>query len=70
MQRGLLLNVVVCESTAVLELLPRENEALLVRRDPLLVLQDGWRSDSNGLKEINRIFSHVRGGGRQPGFWT
>ena len=40
-ERGLLLNVVVCERPAVLKLLPRENEALLVRRNALLVLDLG-----------------------------
>merc|ERR1712167_358719 len=34
----LLLNVIVLEGAAVLELLPGEDESLLVRRDPLLVL--------------------------------
>jgi hypothetical protein len=35
---GLLLDVVVREGTAVLELLAGEDQALLVRRDTLLVL--------------------------------
>jgi hypothetical protein len=38
MQSGLLLDVVVGESTAVFELLSGEDEALLIRRDALLVL--------------------------------
>ncbi len=38
MQRALLLDVVVRERAAVLELLAREDEALLVGRDALLVL--------------------------------
>ena len=38
MQRALLLDVVVGEGAAVLQLLPSENEALLVRGDALLVL--------------------------------
>ena len=38
MEGRLLLNVVVREGTAVLELLAGEDEALLVRRDALLVL--------------------------------
>ena len=38
MQRRLLLDVVVGERAAVLELFAGENEALLVRRDALLVL--------------------------------
>ena len=37
-QRRLLLDVVVAESTAVLELLAGEDQALLVWRDSLLVL--------------------------------
>merc|ERR1719335_1592936 len=37
-ERRLLLDVVVREGAAVLELLAREDEALLVRRDTLLVL--------------------------------
>merc|ERR1719171_2769932 len=40
-QRGLLLDVVVAERAAVLELLPGEDEPLLVRRDALLVLDLG-----------------------------
>ena len=35
---GLLLDVVICEGSAVLELLAREDETLLVRGDALLVL--------------------------------
>ena len=38
MERRLLLDVVVAERAAVLELLARENQALLVGRDALLVL--------------------------------
>ena len=38
MERGLLLDVVVRKGATVLELLAREDEALLVRRDALLVL--------------------------------
>ena len=38
MKGGLLLNVVVGESPSILELLPSENQALLVRWDTLLVL--------------------------------
>ncbi|RNC48371.1 hypothetical protein TcCL_NonESM01788 [Trypanosoma cruzi] len=37
-QRGLLLDVVVCERAAVLQLLASEDQALLVRRNALLVL--------------------------------
>jgi hypothetical protein len=40
-ERGLLLDVIVGESAAVLELLAGENQALLVRRDALLVLDLG-----------------------------
>jgi len=40
-ERGLLLDVVVLEGAAVLELLAREDEALLVRGDSLLVLDLG-----------------------------
>ncbi len=38
MERGLLLDVVVRQAAPVLELLACEDEALLVRRDALLVL--------------------------------
>ena len=41
MQRALLLDVVVRQRAAVLQLLAREDEALLVGRDPLLVLDLG-----------------------------
>merc|ERR550514_2707704 len=37
-QRALLLNVVVAEGAAVLELLPSEDQALLIGRNALLVL--------------------------------
>ena len=37
-QRRLLLDVVVRERAAILELLAREDQALLIRRDALLVL--------------------------------
>merc|ERR1712022_13141 len=43
-QRGLLLDVVVLECAAVLELLTRKDQALLVRRDALLVLDLGLDS--------------------------
>ncbi len=43
-QRALLLDVVVGESAAVLELLAREDEALLVGGDALLVLDLGVHS--------------------------
>ena len=38
MEGGLLLDVVVRERAPVLQLLPREDEALLIGRDALLVL--------------------------------
>jgi hypothetical protein len=40
-ERGLLLDVVVRQGAAVLQLLAGEDEALLVRRDALLVLDLG-----------------------------
>ena len=48
MQRGLLLDVVVRERAAVLELLAGEDEALLVGGDALLVLD-------LGLDVVNRV---------------
>ena len=41
MEGGLLLNVVVGESSAVFKLLTSEDETLLIRRDTLLVLDLG-----------------------------
>ena len=41
MECGLLLDVVVSESTAILELLASEDQALLVRRDAFLILNLG-----------------------------
>merc|ERR1719348_318084 len=41
MQRALLLDVIVGQSPAVLKLLPGEDEPLLVRGNPLLVLDLG-----------------------------
>ena len=38
MQRGVLLDVVVLESAALLKLLAGEDQALLIRRDALLIL--------------------------------
>merc|ERR1712190_205488 len=38
MERGLLLDVVVRQGTPVLQLLPSEDQTLLIRRDALLVL--------------------------------
>ena len=48
MERGLLLDVVVGEGAAVLKLLAGEDEALLVGRDALLVLD-------LGLHVVNRV---------------
>merc|ERR1711916_310607 len=49
-QGGLLLDVVVLEGAAILELLAREDEALLVRRDALLILDLGLDSlEGDGL---------------------
>jgi hypothetical protein len=48
MQSGLLLDVVVGESTAVFELLSGEDQALLIRRDALLVL-------NLALDVVNRV---------------
>ena len=42
MKRGLLLDVVVGQSSTVLQLLPSKNETLLVRRNTLLVLNLGF----------------------------
>jgi hypothetical protein len=48
MQRRFLLHVVVRKRPAVLQLLPRKNEALLVGGDPLLVLDFA-------LDHVNRV---------------
>merc|ERR1719424_476368 len=57
MERRLLLDVVVREGAAVLELLARKDEALLVGRDPLLVLD-------LGLHVLNRVRGlHLEGHG-------
>ena len=42
MQRTLLLNVVITESTPILKLLTREDQTLLIRGNPLLVLNFGF----------------------------
>ena len=47
-QRGLLLDVVVAQGAPVLQLLARKDQALLVRRDALLVLD-------LGLHALNRV---------------
>ena len=41
MKRALLLNIVIGERTSILELLARENQALLVRWDAFFVLNFG-----------------------------
>jgi len=38
MKRRLLLNIIVGESATILQLLPRKNQPLLIRRDTLLIL--------------------------------
>ena len=48
MQRALLLHIVVCQSASVLQLLAGEDQALLVRRNALLVLD-------LGLDLLNRV---------------
>jgi len=48
----LLLNVIVLQRAAVLELLTREDEALLVRGDALLVLNLGLDS-LDGVRALN-----------------
>merc|ERR1719231_544602 len=56
-QRALLLNVVVRERAAILKLLARKDQALLVRRDALLVLD-------LGLDVLNRVRRlHLQGDG-------
>merc|ERR1712167_474380 len=52
MQGRLLLDVIVLEGAAVLELLPSEDEPLLVRRDPLLVL-DLCLHSLDGVRTLN-----------------
>merc|ERR1712224_931565 len=51
-QGGLLLNIVVLQGAAVLELLTRENQALLVRGNALLVLNLGLDS-LDGVGALN-----------------
>ena len=56
MERRLLLDVVVREGAAVFKLLAREDQALLVRRDALLVL-DLW---GRGVVMVRYLFlAHV-----------
>ena len=47
MQRALLLNVVICERAAILQLFASEDEALLIWRDALLVLNFGLKGETN-----------------------
>merc|ERR1712137_938293 len=57
MERRLLLDVVVGQSTAILQLLTGENQTLLVRRDAFLVLD-------LGLHVLNRVARvHIKGDG-------
>ena len=49
-QGGLLLDVVVCQRAAVLQLLAREDQALLVGGDALLVLQGGRAGGGEGIR--------------------
>lgn len=48
MQRALLLHIVVCQSASVLQLLAGEDQALLIRRNALFVL-------NLGLDLLNRV---------------
>eukprot|EP00612_Vaucheria_litorea_P008573 CAMPEP_0171476768 /NCGR_PEP_ID=MMETSP0946-20130122/3786_1 /TAXON_ID=109269 /ORGANISM="Vaucheria litorea, Strain CCMP2940" /LENGTH=85 /DNA_ID=CAMNT_0012007091 /DNA_START=105 /DNA_END=359 /DNA_ORIENTATION=- len=58
MKCGLLLNVVVTQSPAILQLLPGKNQTLLIRRNPFLILDllldivdsvGGFDIESDGL---------------------
>ncbi len=73
MQRAVLLDVVVGESAAVLQLLAREDEALLVGGDALLVLDLGLdmrahRNFTPGTVRSKHLFAlcdgHADEGGR------
>merc|ERR1719401_1601850 len=56
-ERGLLLNVVITESTAVLQLLASKDKTLLIRGDALLILD-------LGLHIVNGVgWLHVKGDG-------
>ena len=57
MEGGLLLNVVVGEGAAILELLSGENQTLLVRGDALLILNLGLHV-LNGVRRL-----HLKGDG-------
>ena len=57
MQGRLFLNVVIGERSAIFQLFARKNESLLVRRDPLFVLNFGF----NILDGIRRL--HLEGDG-------
>jgi hypothetical protein len=57
MQGRLLLDIVVAQRTSILELFAGKNEALLIRRNPLLVLD-------LGLDIVNRVRRlHIEGDG-------
>ena len=57
MERTFLLNVVIGESTAIFELFARENQTLLIRWDPLFVL-------NLGLDVVNGVrWLHIEGNG-------
>merc|ERR1712028_78838 len=62
-QRGLLLDVVVGESAAVLELLAREDKALLVRGDALLILD-------LALDHVDGVGALRRAGAAPSAAWT
>jgi len=57
-QGGLLLNIVIGERAPVIELLAREDEALLFRRNPLLVLN----LNLDIADTVRRL--HLKGDGR------
>eukprot|EP01052_Picozoa_sp_SAG31_P031114 SAG31_NODE_3266_length_4472_cov_4.101142_3_plen_184_part_00 len=65
-ESGLLLDVVVSESAAVFELLAGEDEALLVRGDPLLVLDLGLHV-LNGVRSFHIKGDGLAGEGLRPG---
>ena len=52
MERGLLLDVIVSQSPTILQLLAREDQALLVRGDALLVLDLGL-DVVNGVRRLD-----------------
>ena len=66
MKGGLLLNVVVRESAALLELLAGEDQALLIRRDALLVLDFLKRKSSQNAPGKELRTRKKEDGMRQP----